>query len=329
MLSFVKFVLVLTLALQCQGFCGEDDHYTKVPKVTVANSTHLRVSWHRLFSGCYNSDVQKMTAVSSHMAHQGGVSAAARELDFEEREGFLPLNPCLEYKIYLKLMSHDGHSYRTSKSVKYNDVSRPNIASLYGGLLPDENYMGSVCLKKKGVITFPDPPEALSECILTRGDQAAEEFSAPGQTFFVPLKILHPTSQMELEITARVNRILDCTLTTTRTSPTTDTPSPTTNNQNISSPPNNDPVQAQEADQPKIIAIASIFGTLALAVVAGVTTAVCFIKKRNRVERAPKVDTNDDYGFYYSTAGKMMYTMDFVFNLFSFKEKSLMKEQWR
>ena len=69
MLSFVKFVLVLTLALQChqcQGFCGEEDHYTKVPKVTVA---HLKVSWHGLFSGCLKSEVLKMgvSCVISHL----------------------------------------------------------------------------------------------------------------------------------------------------------------------------------------------------------------------------------------------------------------------
>ena len=90
-------------------------------------------------------------------------------MDFEERWGFLPLNPCLEYKVYLRLASHDEVSFRDSKEVKYNDISRPNIASLYGGLLPKENYMGSVCLKEEGVVIFPDPPEAISKCILTRG----------------------------------------------------------------------------------------------------------------------------------------------------------------
>jgi len=297
MLSFVKSVLVLTLTLQChqcQGFCGEDDHYAKFPKVTVANSTHLRVSWHGLFSGCYKSDVLKMIAVSSHLAHQGGISAVAHPLDFEEREGFLPLDPCLEHEVYLELASHNKQSYMMSKTVRYNDVSRPNIASLYGGLLPDENYMESVCLKQKGVITFPDPPEAISKCILTRGDQVAEDFTAPGQRSFVPIKILHPTSKKELEITAPVNRIIDCTFTTTKTTPTA-------NNQNISSL-NNDLEQAPQP-QPAIIFAASMLGTL--AVVALITTAVCCIKKK-RSERAPKVDTNADYGFYYSTAGEQL-----------------------
>ena len=120
------------------------------------------------------------------------VSSLVR-FDFDEKEGFLALNPCLEYKIYLRLASQDGWSHRTSKTVKYNDVSRPTITSLYGGLLAEENFMGSVCLKEKGVITFPDPPEAISKCILTRGDQVAdEEFTDTGHNHFVPINILIP-----------------------------------------------------------------------------------------------------------------------------------------
>ena len=38
MFAFINLVLVLTLASHCQGFCGEPHHYTKVPKVAVANA---------------------------------------------------------------------------------------------------------------------------------------------------------------------------------------------------------------------------------------------------------------------------------------------------
>ena len=50
--------------------------------------------------------------------------------------------------------------------------------SMYGGFLLDEKYTDNVCLKKKGVITFPDPPDSLKNCILTRGDQIAEVHSS-------------------------------------------------------------------------------------------------------------------------------------------------------
>ena len=181
--------------------------------------------------------------------------------------------------------------------MKYNDVSRPNIESLYSGLLPDENYMGSVCLKQKGVITFPDPPEALSNCILTRGDQVAEEVTATGQSHMVRMKILHPTSKTELEITARVNSIIDCTKTSTKPKPTTNRPPPVANNQNISSPSSNDS-NVEVTHQPVELFIASIIGTLTFAAV--ITTAVCcFKKKRRRVPGTQSYDVNPVYGTVY------------------------------
>ena len=293
MLTFVKFVLVMTFALQCQGFCGKDDHYTKVPKVKVANSTHLKVSWHGLFSGCHKSDILKMSAVSTHTPLQGKLSIITHSgLDFDDKEGYLALNPCLEHEVYLELASYNRQSYRMSKKVKYNDVSRPDIVSLYGRLLPEENFMENVCLKEKGMITFPDPPKAISKCILTRGDLRWPEFTYIGQKGFVPMKILHPTNQTELEITAQVNRIIDCALTTQK-------PTPTTNNQNISSPSSNDRnVQIQQPHQPVAIFIASILGTLAVAAV--VTTALCcFKKKRSRVPASQPYDVNPVYGTVY------------------------------
>ena len=129
----IKLIIAIALVTipQCQGFCGEEDHYKKVTKVTVANSTHLKVSWHGLFSGCYKSDILKMSAISSHTTPQGKLSIMTHPgMDFEEKEGYLALNPCLEHEVYLELASHGERSYRMSKRVKYNDVSRLNIASL-------------------------------------------------------------------------------------------------------------------------------------------------------------------------------------------------------
>ena len=94
--------------------------------------------------------------------------------------------------------------------------------SFYGGFLIDEKYTDRVCLKKTGVITFPEPPDAISDCILTRGDQIAEEFTAPGQSHQVPIKIRHPRNKEEFIITARVNKIEKCASTTT--SPNTTSP---------------------------------------------------------------------------------------------------------
>merc|ERR1712037_1050817 len=159
MASLVQLTLIMTLVSQCQSFCGEYDDQTEVPKVTVANSTHLKVSWHGLFRGCTADVVKNMVTVVEHIAAQNTDTQKTIIVDFEEKEGLLPLNPCLQYKIYLRLNGNDGVSYRDSKHVKYNDVSKLNVASLYGGLLEDEKFMKTVCLKEEGVITIPHPPE--------------------------------------------------------------------------------------------------------------------------------------------------------------------------
>ena len=86
------------------------------------------------------------------------------------------------------------------------------------------------CLKKTGVITFPDPPEALSDCILARGDQEAEEFTAPGQSHQVPIKIRHPRNEKELTFTADVTKIKRCPSNTTLEN--TEEPTPSNKDQN-------------------------------------------------------------------------------------------------
>ena len=219
-----------------------------------------------------------MVAVVEHMA-QSTDSEKTIGVDFGERKAVLQLDPCLQYKIYLRLFSYNPNDYRTSEIVKYNDNATLNIASLYGGLLQDEQFMQSVCFKKEEVITFPDPPEAVSKCILTRGDQENDEFTAPGQSHFIPLQIVNPTNREPLTIVAMVIGIETC--------PPTATPTNTTDS------------------IPKVgvtILTSTILATT--LIIAVITTMVCCFKKKKRSEEgAPKVDTNEDYGLYYSTAG--------------------------
>ena len=201
MLSYTSYVLILALASQCECFCGEVDD--QVPKVTVAYSTHLRVSWHRLFTGCTTYDVKNIEVVAEQSNDLSDTSKTFTA-DFEKKEALLALNPCLGYKIYIRIFSYSGGagSYRTSNFVMYNDMKYLNIVHLYGGILMDEKFMERVCLKKKGVISLPDPPERVSECILTRADQENYEFSVPGQSHMIPLQILNPTNREPLTITA-------------------------------------------------------------------------------------------------------------------------------
>ena len=286
MAKLVQLILVMMLASQCQSFCGEDNDRTKVPIVTVANSTHLRVSWHGLFTGCQPHEVKNMDAVVEHIAAQNTDTEKAISVDFKEKEGALELDPCLQYKIYLRPFSHSG-SYKTSEVVKYNDNATLNVASLYGGLLEDEQFMQDVCLKEEGVIRIPDPPEGVSKCILTKGDQENDEFTAPGESHFISLKIRHPTNEERLTITAKVNGIEVCPPTTT---PNTTIP--------ITTPPS-DASPKLGGVQSAIIFTVSILGTnLAVALIA---TTVCWLKKRKRRAAVAQVqlDVNPMYGTVY------------------------------
>ena len=207
---------------------------------------------------------------------------------FKLKEGFLSLNPCLEYKIYLKIVAKNRvTTYKDSGSVLYNDVSRQNIVSLYGGFLLEEKYTNNVCLKKTGVITFPHPPKALSDCFLTRGDKIAEEFTARGQSHQVPIKIRHPRNEKELTFTADVNKIEQCASNTTLENIKKPTP-----------PSNKDQDPAQKSTNPAMIYIVSISGTLLFA--ALVTSVVCCIKKKKkRTPIGQSYDVNPVYGTVY------------------------------
>ena len=279
--------MILTLVCQCQSFCGEDDDPTKVPKVTVANSTHLRVSWDGMFSGCSSNDVGTMIAEVEHRVAQNTDSDKTILLDFKEKEGLLLLDPCLQYNIFLRIISFDEFVYRDSQIAEYNAIWKLNIATLYGGLLQDEKFMQDVCLKEEGEITIPDPPEGVRKCMLTRGDQEHEEFTAPGQTHFIPLKIHNPTNDEPLTITANVNGIEKCAPTTT---PNTTIP--------LTTPPS-DPSPKLGGVQSAIIFTVSILGTnLAVALIA---TLVCWMKKRKRRAAVAQVqlDVNPMYGTVY------------------------------
>ena len=123
MLKLAKLILIMALVNQCQSFCGEDENPTKVPAVTVTNSTHLHVSWNGLFTGCTSYDVGRMVSVVEHKT-QNTDTSKTYILDFEEKEGLLPLNPCLQYKIYLRLFSYSYNSDRYSSYNTYRDSNR-------------------------------------------------------------------------------------------------------------------------------------------------------------------------------------------------------------
>ena len=266
--------------------------------MTVSNSTHLRVSWNGLFTGCTSQDVGFliMLAVPEQSSNSYDLSDSSKTFsaEFERREALVALDPCLSYQIYIRIFSNGGGSFRESKIIKYNDMSQQ--AHFYGGMLKE--FLEKICLKnEEGVIRIGDPPEAVSKCILTRGEQVNDALTAPGQSIQIQLTILNPTNREPLNITANLNGIDRCARKVTAR-PRSRILSNTTASASKS-------VLKLGGGQSVIIFTASILATTLVIVL--ITMMVSSFKKKKRRRRSEvrmmKVDRNTDYGVFFSRAG--------------------------
>ena len=122
MSKFAKYLFFLLPSCLCEHICGK----IKVPpKVTIANSTHLRVSWKDVFTDCSPQNIRNTDVVSEHSDIE--IGAKFHPADFEKREAFVELDPCQEYTIYLRIRISGTGQYIDSDTEKYNDVSQQNI----------------------------------------------------------------------------------------------------------------------------------------------------------------------------------------------------------
>ena len=192
MSTFAKYLLFLVPVCLCKNFC--DKAFGGKPKVIVANSTHLSISWEGVFTDCSSQEVRNTDVVSEH----GNITIGPKfhTADFEKQQIFIELDPCQEYKIFLRIRTRDGR-HIDSDIKKYNDMSRRNIESLYAGLLKDKSFVERVCLVEEKLIRIPEAPEEVRKCVLTKGDQVNEEFAALGQSHFIPLQVVHPRNNKE------------------------------------------------------------------------------------------------------------------------------------
>ena len=202
----------------------------------VANSTHLRVSWHHLFPGSC-SEVDHVFVVAEE--HKG--SSAKFPVQFDKQEALVSLDPCLGFSIFLRLFFRgDKITHFDSEIVKYNAMSpTPNINTVYGGLLEEVGFLDNICLKDDGggEIRIPDPPEAVRKCVLStvltkenqvgkaNANQTQENLVGDGnianqteQSLFIMVELVHPlTSRETLILLPSVENIKKCTTTTTTT----------------------------------------------------------------------------------------------------------------
>jgi len=140
------------------------------PKVTVANSTHLNVSWEGVFLGCSGKKVELI------------LDEQVTRIEEEQAFTAIPADVCLKHTVTMGVENED------SKHVLvYNENTR-----LYGGLL--ENMRRTICTKRKKdncTVVSLDIPEKIRRCILSRSEAKVEERKW-WEPNFVQLEIINP-----------------------------------------------------------------------------------------------------------------------------------------
>lgn len=192
----------------CNCICEKSGKVGSV-KVRVANSTHLRVSWHDVFPACDEVDHAYVVAEE----HKG--SSKTFTAQFDEKEALVSLDPCLGYSIFLRLFFHDDMmSYlRESEIIQYNAMSpTPDISTVYGGLFEEVGFLQNICLKdEEGDISIPDPPEEVRKCVLNIVGVAN---GTGQQSNFIMVELVNPlTSREPLILLPYAENIKNCTTT--------------------------------------------------------------------------------------------------------------------
>jgi len=266
---WVIFSLVIN---RCNCICGESGKVGSA-KVKVANSTHLRVSWHDVFPGCDEVDHAYVVADE----HKG--SSKTFSVQFDEKEALVSLDPCLGYSIFLRLFFHDDMmSYlRESEIVQYNAMSpNPNISTVYGGLFEEVKFLQNICLKdEEGEISIPDPPEEVGKCVLNMDYVIEGVANETRQSNLIMMELVNPlTSREPLILLPYVENIKNCTAVSTD----------------------------EKGDKIATHTISITVSVVCFIIFGGIV--VFFTKKRCHQEKRPvKQETNADYGYYYSVAG--------------------------
>ena len=160
-----------------------------MPKITASNSTHLLVNWEDVFDGCESSQIERMEIqIKRGESHQ---------VDFKEKYANFEANPCLLHTIVIRMFMAQsyavsyGRSFLKSPYFEYNKFDGQNSNYPFSSLLQTE-VISKICLKEKGTITIPSPPEALKNCGLTSGDFRDSDFNEEGTTGKVKLTFKNP-----------------------------------------------------------------------------------------------------------------------------------------
>ena len=125
-------------------------------------------------------------------------------------ETFIEKSPCLEHTVYLRVQLAGSVLFSVLFSDKtiYNKPSKSDyrFEDLYSGLMESE-IVDNICRKKDNKISIPYPPEAIEECIKTRGDEVV------GGDDIVKLVIQDPKGRRgRMPISSQIKNIPPCTV---------------------------------------------------------------------------------------------------------------------
>ena len=149
------------------------------PKVTVANSSHLLVSWEGVFLKCAGRKVEVT------------LDSQVTRIQVERMAIALPADVCLKHKVMVALEHEDSrHAY----VLVYNEnTSNMSNTQRYGGLFGDVRH--KICLKtQKDNYTRVslDIPEKIRGCILSENEVNIVEGKQIWEPNFIQMEITNP-----------------------------------------------------------------------------------------------------------------------------------------
>jgi len=214
----------LILLLGQGGVEGSDDGSCRLstefpaPEVVPWDTRSIKVSWDKVFVNCLRGEVKGLkiiveTTMNVYFEH------SVYDVKFEDDEEIVPRPPCSEHSFQLVLEFNEKETRPlTSSKTEYNKPLGTSYKSkdLYSGWLETE-VVQNICLKKetdKPTVTIPDPPEALKECIKTKGDEVLELTTVNvGDDVGVKILVQKPWGQAgDYTVSPVVKNIQECTV---------------------------------------------------------------------------------------------------------------------
>ena len=187
------------------------------PEVFPWDTKSIKVSWDKVFVNCQKKEVKSLQ-LKVETAMGGVTDTITNDAIFEDNEIILDRRPCITHTVHIKLDFKDEGKLPLESTTSYNKNSGRMYTSkdLYSGRL-DTEVVQNVCLKQSSgppIVTIPDPPEALSGCQITNGDQVLELDTVPiGATIEVKIRVENPFGRAgTVPVISKVKNIQNCTV---------------------------------------------------------------------------------------------------------------------